>query len=96
VVWLGVGRGAERFCEVARAVEDAVRGAGFEPDARPFRAHVTVARLDRPADVSGFVERHGAVRIPFAVREVVLYESKLGRGPPVYERLATYVLGERS
>lgn len=67
---------------------------GFEAEARPFRPHVTVARvrhgarprraaLPRPPDVSPAV---------FAGEALTLLRSRLGRGPARYEALERILL----
>ena len=57
----------------------------YVPEARPFRPHVTVARLRRGARPT----RPGAAPEPLAFQggPVVLYRSVLGRGGAVYEPL---------
>jgi RNA 2',3'-cyclic 3'-phosphodiesterase len=90
VVWLGLREGVEATAELAAAVEAACRAAGLEPDPRPFRAHVTLARartegqrlpeLPDPPDL-----------LPWTVEEFVLYESRL-RQRPRYVPLDRYPL----
>jgi 2'-5' RNA ligase len=67
----------------------ALAAAGvYEPEARPFRPHVTVARLRAGARAPRSVD---AVPEPIAFRagSVVLYRSHVGRGGARYEPLAT-------
>ncbi|RME25966.1 MAG: RNA 2',3'-cyclic phosphodiesterase [Deltaproteobacteria bacterium] len=45
VLWVGVREGAERLKELAERVEDACAGLGFARESRPFRAHLTLARV---------------------------------------------------
>lgn len=45
VLWVGLSEGMAGVGEVARAVEEGLRHAGFGPPDRPFRAHVTLARV---------------------------------------------------
>ena len=45
VLWVGLSEGMAGVEEVARAVEEGLRHAGFGPPDRPFRAHVTLARV---------------------------------------------------
>jgi 2'-5' RNA ligase len=69
------------------AVSAALALAGvYEPEARRFRPHVTVARLRKGARPRGRID---AAPEPVAFRggPVVLYRSLLGRGPAIYERL---------
>jgi len=58
--------------------------AYHEPETRPFRPHVTVARVPRGKRVSGGdVEDPPALR--FSSTGLVLYRSQLGRGGARYE-----------
>jgi 2'-5' RNA ligase len=92
VVWLGVGSGRQECASLAEAVEEACRDAGLEPDARPFRGHVTLARarqessrlpeLPPPPDLE-----------PWTVPEFFLYESRLGGRAATYLELERYGLG---
>lgn len=54
VVWVGVE--SEGIEEVAARVEEAAQAAGLEPEERPYRPHLTVARVRPPADVRALVE----------------------------------------
>lgn len=66
---------AGHVARVAQAVEDATSKLGFELDARVFRPHVTLARLDRPIAVAPWI---ASVRLPTApvlLTEIVLYRS---------------------
>lgn len=45
VVWAGVKEGRDELAELAKGAERAVEPLGFEVERRPFRGHVTVARV---------------------------------------------------
>ncbi len=50
VLWLGVSQGAEQLCAVAEDLRRALRERGFSLEDRPFRPHLTIARVkDRGA-----------------------------------------------
>jgi 2'-5' RNA ligase len=93
VVALGLEPEA-KLAELAAAVERAVVAEGFAPEARPFRAHLTLGRVrDREAPaVAG-------VAVPaeeFAVEEVVLFRSELSPGGSRYTPLARVRVGAGS
>lgn len=44
VVWLGVGHGHPHLFQLHKRVTDAALGAGIEPELRPWRPHLTLAR----------------------------------------------------
>lgn len=94
VVWVGVGHGGDRLAELATAIEAETAKRGFPGEDREFSAHMTVARLGEPADVSGLVgEVSGAVSSPpVDVHEVVLYESRTRRSGATYDVVDTFPL----
>ncbi len=85
VLWAGVTHGAERLGELAATVEEVAQAAGYEPEDRPFVPHLTLSRIRPHQDVTALVESAVVGPIRFHVGEVVLYESKLGRGGARYE-----------
>lgn len=79
------------------AVQSAVSGvlqAGgwYATEARPFRAHVTVARVGKGARVPA-VDLPGPPSCEFEGSRVVLLRSHLGAGGSRYESLASVALG---
>jgi 2'-5' RNA ligase len=92
VAWAGVV--AEGLGDVAQKVRTATTELGI-PESHPFAAHLTLARLPEPQDLSAWCARHAAQRWgTFAAGSVVLYRSKLGRTDgSSYEELATIPLG---
>lgn len=88
-IWAGVEAGPELEA-LARANEKAARAVGLPPDTRPFKPHVTLARLKyaSPDLVARFLGRVGAFRSePFLVGRFVLFSSrpKIGGGPYAIE-----------
>jgi 2'-5' RNA ligase len=94
VLWLGIEEGALELTAVAGALDGPLVRAGWPLPARPFRAHLTVARTDAaPYDAGAAAARAliaGAHReaIRFTAERIVLFRSHLGRGPARYESLA--------
>lgn len=71
--------------------------AGADAEGGRFRAHVTLARVGRPLDVTRWVRVLDAYRGPTWTADAVsLVQSHLGEGPrrrPRYEVLETFPLG---
>jgi 2'-5' RNA ligase len=68
-------------------VAGALAAAGvYEPEARPFRAHVTVARLRAGARAPRSIEA-SPEPVAFRATAVTLYASHVGRGGARYEPL---------
>jgi 2'-5' RNA ligase len=79
VLWLGVAEGGETFGALAREVGARLAPLGHEPEARPYHAHLTLARAKVPTDLRPLVDAHHrtAVGESWPVSEVVVYESRL-------------------
>ena len=98
VLWMGLGTGEAPLRALQHAVEAALEPLGFEPEARPFSPHLTVARFKRPPgpaieDMGARFERErfGAVH----VGEVRLMRSDLRPSGPVYTVLDSFLLQGR-
>lgn len=87
-IWVPVtddGEGAA----LAREIEDALAACGVTREKRPFRAHITVARVRRAdEDLLPLIDGLAGCRFaPFAVGGFVLKKSTLTPQGPVYENL---------
>lgn len=87
VFWAGVDDDSGNLGGLAALAEAAARDSGFAPEARPFRPHVTLARLRKPNDLRPLLLKLPPVRLRMPVREITLFRSQLGDGPAHYERL---------
>lgn len=85
VLWLGIDRGQSELAELAAVCEEAARDTGFDPEERPYHAHLTVSRMRPPVDASTLIDRVPPCPVKMPVREVRLYESHLQRGQARYE-----------
>jgi 2'-5' RNA ligase len=97
-VWVGADGGAALALLQAR-VAAAARGGAID-GARPFHAHLTLARCDPPwprRTVEEFVARLGKLTdLEVVVNEVALLRSHLGRGGSRYEAVARFPLAGRT
>ena len=89
VLWIGIAP-TEGIVELQATCEAAAVGAGFEPERRPFRCHLTLGRWREPA-------RRPALppldlgRAQF--ERLVLFRSQLHPKGAVYTPLASFPLG---
>ena len=97
VVWAGIRGAVGDLGRLAAACQRACEPLGFVPEKRPFRGHVTLARVRSPrgfgplarAIESAADDDFGA----WTAAEVVLYRSHLRRTGSVYEPLRRVPLG---
>jgi RNA 2',3'-cyclic 3'-phosphodiesterase len=99
VAWLGVEAPDELRLLQQAALEAAAEAVGHEPEERPYRAHVTLARLQTPwpRDASDKYRAAfpGAIGQPFTALRGVLLDSTLSpRGPRYREVASLPLLGE--
>jgi 2'-5' RNA ligase len=83
---------AGALTELQAEVSDGLAAAGlYTPEARPFRPHVTVARILPRARAPRTIDAQPEP-VPFAGGPVVLYRSHVRRGGARYEPLVTHEL----
>lgn len=92
VLWIGVDGASEQLEDLHAAVDESCQSAGFDPEERPFRPHVTVSRMRPPVDVRSIVAGAPRVDVSSLVDEVVVLRSHLSSGPPRYELLERFSL----
>ncbi|MBI4277103.1 MAG: RNA 2',3'-cyclic phosphodiesterase [Armatimonadetes bacterium] len=98
IIWIGVREGQEPLRALADRVEERLRRHRFSKEDRPFAPHLTVARVREPwrtGDLSGIIAALGGVEVGTQpVETVVVMESRLLPGGPMYTPLETVALGE--
>jgi 2'-5' RNA ligase len=94
-LWAGV-RESAALLGLHAAVAAALAAEGFQPEARRYTPHITLARCEPgvPADVvAEFLDRHRAFALPgFPVTEFGLYSSARVGDAPVYRRERSFPL----
>ncbi|MEX2322864.1 MAG: RNA 2',3'-cyclic phosphodiesterase [Acidimicrobiia bacterium] len=93
VLWVGMLEGAERATLLAERADEALVAAGLEPQDRPYRPHLTVARLRPSESVSWVIGGAAAIDVRWEVDRVVLYETRLRRGGARYREVEEFPLG---
>lgn len=95
-IWIGVAEGVPVLDALAVRLSETLRSAGWAPETRPFRPHLTLARSDGLAAGPLVAQRLMAAMaersIAFTADRLVLFESRTGGGPARYVPLATATL----
>jgi 2'-5' RNA ligase len=95
ILWLGVDEGAERLIQLAAVAEGVARSVGFVAEAREFKPHLTLSRIDPPTSVKELLVSKPRLGARMTVDSVILYRSRLGGGPARYEEVARFPLSTR-
>jgi len=95
ILWVGVTRGADPLKSLAEQVDRYCSQCGFEPEAREFSPHLTLARLKFARGSAAPVLENVSPREAGSsvVTEVTLYRSDLGSAGPTYTPLVRIPLG---
>lgn len=99
IVWLGLADGVLELAALAASVRAALGAKHLPFDAKPFRPHLTLARVREtatPDEVRAIVDAVASVRVAplrFVVSDVLLIESRLGPQGPRYTPRADEPLG---
>ncbi|MGH9458481.1 MAG: RNA 2',3'-cyclic phosphodiesterase [Thermoanaerobaculia bacterium] len=98
VAWIGLSP-EERLVPIAEAARAAVARAGVAFDEKPFRPHLTLARIKAPwrrGDVERFRAAFAAwTPPPMTVDRIVLYESRLSSAGATHVPLREVPFGAR-
>lgn len=87
ILWLGMEDETGSLPKLQEKLEQEAAKIGFAKEARPFKAHLTVARLREPQRSRELVEKFLQTHfepVSFEVSEIVIYESKLQPAGSVY------------
>jgi len=93
-LWVGVERNPPLDLLHSK-IETALQRCGLEPERRRFAPHVTLARLDNPAQAKlvAYVQANNLFRAdPVPVTHFTLFSSRLGKEASVYTAEVEYEL----
>ncbi len=101
VVWVGVSGEVAQLSELQQRIESNLAPLGFAPESRPFKPHLTLARLREQASLDerqSFGELIAGTRFEavygFKVDSISLMRSQLTREGAIYSRLGLVGLGK--
>jgi len=93
VLWMGLAGETVLLVDIHKRLEEQLAPLGIKPENRRFSAHLTLertrGRLDPHSVVSCIEAIGGLAAVPFAVRQMVLYQSELKPDGAVYTALVS-------
>ncbi len=96
VVWIGV-EGAAELGVIARRLDEELEALGFKREARPFAAHLTMARAREPTGmgpVKDIVQKYAMEDfVEQTIHSVRLKKSVLTPSGPIYSTVEEFGLG---
>ena len=97
VLFYDIAGGAAELSTLAGLIDSEVELLGFEKEKRPFRAHLTLARVRKQIDASMGKRLETVSSLPEntsqEVTRFVLMRSHLARSGATYEEIAEFFLG---
>jgi len=97
VLWVGTTGDVEKLVALQKRLDKEFAAIGFPAEERPFRAHLTLARIRDARTTAGIEEamkKHTDFAAgEFTARELILFQSKLTPQGAVYTKLKTFLLG---
>lgn len=98
VIWIGLARGLPGLAALHAEFDRRLEPFGFEPERRPFRAHLTLARVTECPRAAARAVRAAVASVrppPVVVRvsHATIFQSHLSPKGPRYESLARVPLG---
>ena len=94
VLWIGVGGDVVRLIDLQQAIDRGLEACGFKREERPFRAHLTLARIKSPQGLAG-IDKTLAEKGPesagsFEAKGLTLFKSDLTPKGAIYTVLADF------
>lgn len=97
VLWIGIDDSSAQLAHLYESLDEECAAAGFPKETRPFHPHLTLARIRHTANARALGAAHRALVFPpreFAVTELLVIRSELGKDGSKYTTVSTHVLGE--
>lgn len=84
VLWLGMDTGGPELVALAQRLDGALERKGWEPEGRPFAAHLTIGRVREPGDWSAALGIAAPPSPPFRVEHLAVIQSQLHPKGSIY------------
>jgi len=97
VLWCGVTGDVEKLITLQKKLDADFATLGFLEEDRSLKAHLTLARIKDPRDITGMSEalkKYDSFKAgEFVADKLFLFQSKLSPQSAVYTKLAEFALG---
>ena len=94
ILWLGVGGEVARLIALQGVLDQGFETCGIKKEERPFRAHLTLARIKSPQGLSGLdkvlEEKEAESAGSFEAKGLILFKSDLTPKGAIYTVLADF------
>lgn len=84
VIWVGLSGGEARLLSLVVALEKELAHLGWEPEGKPFRAHLTLGRVKDERGAQGIEWAADVQPLAIPIKAIHLIESQLRPAGPVY------------
>ncbi|MEA3435249.1 MAG: RNA 2',3'-cyclic phosphodiesterase [Thermodesulfobacteriota bacterium] len=99
VIWTGIAGQKKELTDLQKTLDGKLDTVGFPKEKRPFKGHLTIARIKRKIDAMRLVDamkEFGRFESKtFIADEVVLFKSELKPSGAVYTKLMSAALGAK-
>jgi RNA 2',3'-cyclic 3'-phosphodiesterase len=97
VIWLGIGHDVEPLIMLQRSLDEGFYGCGFAKEERPFKPHLTLARIKDHKGLIGLAKimekSNNYTAGSFDATKLKLFKSQLKPDGAVYTQLASFPFG---
>ena len=94
VLWIGVGGETAKLIGLQQSIDAELEACGFKKEERPFRAHLTLARIKSPQGLAGIdrmlAEKGTESAGSFEAKGLTLFKSDLTPQGAIYTVLADF------
>jgi RNA 2',3'-cyclic 3'-phosphodiesterase len=94
VLWLGIDGDTDALINLQTRIDKGLESYGFKKEDRPFRPHLTLARIKEPKGLVGLVEtvkkNEDYLAGSFSVCVLTLFKSDLKPAGAIYTKLAHF------
>jgi 2'-5' RNA ligase len=95
ILWAGVEGDLGQLHQLQKKITEKLRPIGFQPDDRPYRPHVTLARKFKGNTFTiSQTDQWGTMTRAWIANHITLYETKLGQ-QPMYQPIASFPLSTK-